>query len=515
MSLLMDALRRAEAEKRQQEARATRATPAATAATPANEPAASHATSYAEQAREFVLDDPGDSSTTLTSAALELEPLEALADDPHERSLTFGERPLGTATLPSVRSMRRDVDAYFDQSLSMEAPRSARDNETTQDNASGYTVVSAQTVFSAAERSHTSRVVVIATVLAVAIVVGAAGLGIYYARLRPTPQVMPSPAVAADVEKPTPREVAVVSLDEPPAAPAELLPRVAVAPPMISTTPAAVAAAITAPTSATAANTDSDDVAALPAPATAAPATSAQVAPSAQATPASVEPLAASAIADPPAARAKLEPSDLEWRAGDVRISRSRSASAAEDLGSRAYRAYVAGDLTAAQGFYSALRAQAPGDRDALLGLAAIAQQRGDVALARAYYSEVLHHHHDDAVAVTALIALAGDASAASGATLRALRDQYPGAAFVHAALGDWQTRNGAWRDAQLAYFDAVRLDGGNADYAHNLAVSLDHLGEARAALVYYRKCLELAAEPGTRIDVAQVRRRIDELGQL
>ena len=46
---------------------------------------------------------------------------------------------------------------------------------------------------------------------------------------------------------------------------------------------------------------------------------------------------------------------------------------------------------------------------------------------------------------------------------------------------------------AQSAYFKALELDGTNPDYAYNLAISLEHIGQPSIALTYYRLAFELA----------------------
>ena len=65
------------------------------------------------------------------------------------------------------------------------------------------------------------------------------------------------------------------------------------------------------------------------------------------------------------------------------------------------------------------------------------------------------------------------------------------------------------WPRAQQAYFRAHRLDGARPDYAYNLAVSLDHLGQYRLAVSFYTKALELAQGwPGFDVTPAQQRLR-------
>lgn len=66
--------------------------------------------------------------------------------------------------------------------------------------------------------------------------------------------------------------------------------------------------------------------------------------------------------------------------------------------------------------------------------------------------------------------------------------------------------------EAQQAYFEAYRLESDNADYLYNLAVSLDHLKQARLALDYYQKALAARSKAGGQFDPAAVSRRIKDL---
>ena len=99
------------------------------------------------------------------------------------------------------------LNDYFDRSHSMEIPRAvARASDGTLEDVAAHTVVGAQTVFRAGERVRGGRILALGTGIAACAVVAIAALGVYYAGLNPTPQVVPSPSVASEVEKPLPRE---------------------------------------------------------------------------------------------------------------------------------------------------------------------------------------------------------------------------------------------------------------------------------------------------------------------
>jgi hypothetical protein len=67
---------------------------------------------------------------------------------------------------------------------------------------------------------------------------------------------------------------------------------------------------------------------------------------------------------------------------------------------------------------------------------------------------------------------------------------------------------------AQGAFFDAFRLDSGNADYAYNLAVSLEHISKPGPALDYYRRALALSGQRTVRFSKDSVLQRIQTLSK-
>ena len=87
-------------------------------------------------------------------------------------------------------------------------------------------------------------------------------------------------------------------------------------------------------------------------------------------------------------------------------------------------------------------------------------------------------------------------------------------AAVLHFALGNVYAGESRWAEAQQAYFRAVSSDPGNADYAFNLAVSLDHLNQNKHAADYYRRALALAARGPAGFDRQRATNRLRELEQ-
>lgn len=573
MSLLMDALRRAEAEKKQQAAREQREEPAPPAAAPPAagsedvtqrvERAALDEAEARADATGPVADDetsleldipddtePGDRSTTGSLAdTLALEPMDDAALDPQvgdddTRTGTHSEGPPGaldtitgtgegveqTATMPSSRAVQKDLEAYFDRSQSMEVPRRRLDGDHTLEDVAAHTMVGAQTVFAAAERPRSRRIVVVAAALGILVVLAIGALGIYFVQQTPGTRPLPSPTVARGVEREPARELPVVPLAPPgeqgdggfarldaglatPAANAE--PAAPGAGPAWERATPGAAVSATGPETVVAGSVAPETTApGATAPGTTAPATvpSDTVAPETAAsdtvTPApdpvpepAYLPDAPPAVADaPPAPPAPVEPPPPAYAApergvgaGEVRIARSVRPAAVDGDAQSAYAAWRAGDVATARARYAALLADHPDRRDALLGLGGIALQAGDLATAYRHYANVLRRFPDDPVASAALVALTGGDGPDSVARIRLLLDRHGDSAFLHFVLGNVFARQQRWPDAQQAYFDAVRLDADNADYTYNLAVALDRMGHHRVALDHYRRSLTLA----------------------
>ncbi len=178
-----------------------------------------------------------------------------------------------------------------------------------------------------------------------------------------------------------------------------------------------------------------------------------------------------------------------------------------------AWEALQAGDLPRARDAYQRVLRANPRDRDALLGMATIDARSHDFDSAEARYLRVLELDPRDPYAHAGLIALRGQTDPLqSESRIKNMLAQQPDAAFLNFPLGNQYAAQGRWPDAQAAYFRAFSADPDNPDYAYNLAVSLDHLGQGKLALEYYRRALALAGNRAVGFNSAPVEARIREL---
>lgn len=180
---------------------------------------------------------------------------------------------------------------------------------------------------------------------------------------------------------------------------------------------------------------------------------------------------------------------------------------------SEAYAALEAGQFDTAQRLYHQVLRSEPSNVDALLGLAAIAQRDNRNDEAQKHFLAILNVEPRHALAQSGLIALMSRADPlAAESRLKQLLAREPSAP-LYFNLGNLYAEQGQWAQAQQAYFQAHDLDAKNPDYAYNLAVGLEHLGQQKLALGYYRKALQLAsARAAANFDAARIQERITEL---
>jgi len=198
----------------------------------------------------------------------------------------------------------------------------------------------------------------------------------------------------------------------------------------------------------------------------------------------------------------------------ETEISARRPAPQVHPKVGSAYAAYLAGDLGAARADYQQALREEPANRDALLGLAAVDVRGGRFEAAEGAYLRLLQADPRDAHAQAALIALrAGRADPlAAESRVKSMLADNPGAHVLNFTLGNQFAQQGRWAEAQQEYFKAFAAEPDNADFAYNLAVSLDHLRQPQLALQYYQRALTLAKVRGASFDIAAAEKRAGEL---
>ena len=196
-----------------------------------------------------------------------------------------------------------------------------------------------------------------------------------------------------------------------------------------------------------------------------------------------------------------------------VRIEQRGAEPAVEPLLNDAYFAYRYGMPDEAQRLYLAMLKKDAHNSDALLGLAAIAQRNGENRAAAQYFAQVLALDPRNALANAGMSALSSDEDYSESRLKFLLREQRD-SATLYFALGNLYAGQSRWGEAQQAYFNAYALESGNAEYAFNLAVSLDHLGQKKPAAQHYLRAMQLDPSHGAGFDHAQISRRAQELAR-
>ncbi len=152
---------------------------------------------------------------------------------------------------------------------------------------------------------------------------------------------------------------------------------------------------------------------------------------------------------------------------------------------------------------------------DVLLGNDIVALQLGEHTQALTHLRRLLTHAapgHPHGLALLAELTKGADPLADESALRLALTSQ-PSHAVLYHALGRLLAAQNRWGEAQQAFFQAMTLVPNNASIRYDLAVSLDHLGQYRAALTHYQEAERLARQGAvSSLPVELLRRRIQAL---
>jgi len=206
------------------------------------------------------------------------------------------------------------------------------------------------------------------------------------------------------------------------------------------------------------------------------------------------------------------QPVPVKPSAPDIQIQQQLENDGIYTTLTAAYQAYQKGDLATAWQRYREVLLKDAKNRDALLGMAAIAQQQRQDDAAIQYYRQVLALDPRDPEALAGMSAFSTGDAAGKESRLKLSLAQTPQSAALHFALGNLYSEQSRWGDAQQAYFNAFRLEPANAQFAFNLATSLDHLGQKKLAAQYYAQALQIDTTGNSGFDRVQTQQRLNQL---
>jgi len=157
------------------------------------------------------------------------------------------------------------------------------------------------------------------------------------------------------------------------------------------------------------------------------------------------------------------------------------------------YNAYVAGDHLLAHDWYSQAVQLDPFDRDANLGVAAVATELGQYKLASDRYRHLLSLNADDQEAFSAMLGLSATSSMIETELLTHIEKNAGETAILYSIVGHYYGQANRWSEASEMFIQSlasVKDIPPPADYYFNLAVSLEHSVQPDRALEYYLQAL-------------------------
>jgi len=183
-----------------------------------------------------------------------------------------------------------------------------------------------------------------------------------------------------------------------------------------------------------------------------------------------------------------------------------------DPLLNKAYQAYQNADFTNAQIHYQSAIELDRNNRDALLGLAAVAQQQGKPEIAARYYQQLAWLNPQDPLAQAGLLSLNPEEFTLAESRIITLLTQHPNAAELYFILANQYVKQFRWNEAATAYFHALNLEPSNALFSYNFAICLDHLKQSKRAVQYYQQALQFNASGKAAFSNPSVQQRINEL---
>lgn len=140
---------------------------------------------------------------------------------------------------------------------------------------------------------------------------------------------------------------------------------------------------------------------------------------------------------------------------------------------------------------------ETPEDAEIMIALAVIAERQQHLLEAEQLRHKARRSNPESPLVMADMIAegMTSGTTRHTEENLKRWIAAHPDAATLYFAHGNLLARQGRWREAEQAYFNAVVHEGDNPDFLFNLAVSLDHLRQYGQARKYYRLALEAASK--------------------
>ena len=178
-----------------------------------------------------------------------------------------------------------------------------------------------------------------------------------------------------------------------------------------------------------------------------------------------------------------------------------------------AHAAFTRGDNEQARSIWMKTLQSDSRNINALHGLAALALQEGRPEQASLIYRRVLEVDPKDAVANAGLASINVPRDVRqTESQLKGLLSEQPESPHLNFSLGNLYMAESRWSEAQQSFFKAHVADPANPDFLYNLAISLDHLHQARLAAQYYARALAAARTQRASFDAARVEERMKTL---
>ena len=181
----------------------------------------------------------------------------------------------------------------------------------------------------------------------------------------------------------------------------------------------------------------------------------------------------------------------------------------------QAYAAYQQGDNATALAKYNQVLAEDGDNRNALLARAAINAQNNNIAASIRDYQKLLLANPKDSLAMSSLISVANISPQKSESQLKHMIRDEPDSPYLNFALANVYGAQNRWREAQSHYFIALENNPTDPNYAYNLAVSLEHIAQPKAAIIYYQRALENLNHGPATFNKAVVDQRLEILRKL